>query len=83
MHSLISLPFHTADWVVLFIMMEINGVLPDLCGLRIALLAEAPAIYLKIMEFQIEVTSQPVCLSSLCKAKRKNASFLIRMDCTS
>ena len=53
MYSLISLPFHTADWAVLFSVMEIKGVLLDLCGLKIALWAEAPTIYWKVMEFQI------------------------------
>ena len=45
MHSLISLPFHTAYWTVLFSVMEIKGVMPDLCGLRIALWADAPTIF--------------------------------------
>ena len=53
MHSLISLPVHTADWAVLFSVMEIKSVLPDLYALRIALLAEAPTIYWKIMDKKV------------------------------
>ena len=30
-----------------------------------------------------KVTSQPVCLFSLCKANRQNVDFLVRLDCTS
>ena len=30
-----------------------------------------------------KVTSQPVCLFSLCKANGQNANLLIRTDCTS
>ena len=66
MHSLISLPFHTADWVVLFSMMAIKGVLPDLCGLRIALWAEAPTIYWKITEFQIEKSQVSLYVYFVC-----------------
>ena len=56
MHSFNFVTFHTTDWAVL---MEIKGVLPDLCRLKIALWAEVPASYWKIMEFQTEVTNLP------------------------
>ena len=68
---LISLPFHTADWAVLFCVLEIKCVLPDLCEQKIALGQKyIPTIYWKIMEFLFEVTNQPVCSFSMCKASR-------------
>ena len=84
MHSLISLPFHTADWAVLFSVMEIIGVVLDLCGLKIALLGRST--YNLLGNHGIpnrKVICQSVHLFSLCKASRQNVDFLIRLDCTS
>ena len=66
MHSLISLPFHTADWSVLFSVMEIKGVLLDLYGPKITLWAEAPTIYWKNMEFQIGKSQVSLYAYFLC-----------------
>ena len=66
MYSLISLPFHTAAWIVFFSVIEIKGILPDLCEMRIALRAEAPTIYWKIMKFQIGKSQVSLYVYFLC-----------------
>ena len=82
MHSLISLPFHTADWAVLFSVIERKGAVPDLCGLRIALRAEAPTTYWKIMEFQIGKSQVSLYVYFLCAKLIGKMLTLIRLDCT-